>query len=248
MLFSFYYTEKIALFMRKSDPIYETIEDVSNSTNVDYVNAIIKEDTIIPGVNGLEVNAEKSFQKMKSFGAFNKYYLIFDQVKPEVSLEDNKDKIIMEGNASKKSVAIILSNKKEFIDYFQKNQIEASLLVTKDTLKRDSTLEQINNDSKYMKETDNLLDSLHQNKKICIVNNYNKDTCLKDRKYLVKPSLNLNRSNLANIKGKIQSGSIIFIEETAKLEDIKIVLNQINYKGLTILPLSKLILETNDNS
>ena len=246
MLFSFYYTERIALFMIKSDPIYETIEDVSSTTNVNYVNAIIKDNTIIPGVNGLEVNAEKSFQKMKSFGASNKYYLIFDQVKPDISLEDNKDKIITEGNASKKSVAIILSNQKVLIDYFQKNQIQASVLITKETLEKDSKLEQINDDSKYMKETDNLLDSLNQNKNICIVNAYNQDTCQKEKKYLVKPSLNLNRSNIASIKGKIQSGSIILIEETATLEDVKILLNQINYKGLSILTLSELIMENNE--
>ena len=39
----------------------------------------------------LTINVEKSFSAMKSFNAFNSYYLIYDQVKPDISLNDNKD-------------------------------------------------------------------------------------------------------------------------------------------------------------
>ena len=63
MLVSFYYTEKIALLMRQKDPIYETIEDVVDKSNTNFVNAIIEDSTIIPGINGLAVNVDKSFQK-----------------------------------------------------------------------------------------------------------------------------------------------------------------------------------------
>ena len=151
MLFSFYYTEKIALLMRKKDPIYESIEVIKEESNIDYVNAIIKDDNIIPGMNGLKVNTEKSFQKMKSFGAFNKYYLIFDQVKPEISLEDHKDKMITNGNSKKRMVSFILEENENIAKYLKENNIEASLLITKDTFKRDNYFEQINADNKNFK-------------------------------------------------------------------------------------------------
>jgi len=124
MLFSFYYTEKIALLMRQKDPIYETIEDVVSTSNTNYVNAIIDDKTIIPGMNGLAVNVDKSFQKMKSFGAFNKYYLIFDQVKPEISLEDHKDKMITNGNSKKRMVSFILEENENIAKYLKENNIE----------------------------------------------------------------------------------------------------------------------------
>lgn len=248
MLFSFYYTEKIALFMRTKDPIYETIETVKEDSNVSFVNAEIKDNQIIPGINGLSVNTEKSFQKMKSFGAFNKYYLIFDQVKPDISLEDNKDKIITEGNAKKKSVSLIVSENQELSNYLKQNNIKASILINQSSFTRDNSLEQINNDSKYFKETDNLLNSINQNKNICIINNYNLEMCKKEKKYLVKPSLELNSSNIASMKSKVQSGSIILITSSAKLEDLKILLKQIEYQGLNFLTLSELIFEENNNS
>lgn len=245
MLFSFYYTEKIALFMRQKDPIYETIEDVKEENNVHYVNAEIKGNTIVPGINGLSVNTDKSFQKMKSFGAFNKYYLIFDQIKPEISLEDNKDKIITMGNAQKKSVALILETTGEISDYIKTNKIPASLLINQETFQRDSYFEQINNDNKKFKETESLLNSIDKNKNICIDNKFNHEICNQMEKYLVKPGLELKSSNVASIKSKIESGAMIKIDETAKLEDLKIILQQIKYKGLTIISLSELIIEDN---
>ncbi len=248
MIFSFYYTEKIALMMRKKDPIYETIHVFAEDANTKSMNAIIKDDTIIPGINGLSVNVDKSFQKMKSFGAFNKYYLIFEQVKPEISLEDNKDKIITKGNSKKKSVSLLLEETGEISEYFKQQQIDASLLITQSTFQRDNVLEQINNDNKNFKNVDSLLDSIKKNKNICIVNNYNEEICRKNKKYLVKPSLELNSYNIASVKGKIESGDIIQIKKGTSLKDIKILLQQINYKGLKIINLSNLILEENNAS
>lgn len=246
MLFSFYYTEKIALFMRKKDPIYESIEVIKEDSNVNYVNAEIKNEKIIPGINGLSVNTEKSFQKMKSFGAFNKYYLIFDQIKPEISLEDNKDKIITEGNSKKKSISLVVSSNKEIENYLKEAKIKASTLIDKDSFEKTTNLEQINNDNKYFKETDSLLNSINQNKNICIYNTFNAEICKKEKKYLVKPNLELNGTNIANIKSKIASGSIILISSSAKVEDLKLLIKQIEYKGLKIIPLSELIFEQNN--
>lgn len=232
--------------MRKKDPIYESIEVIKEDSNINYVNAEIKNDNIIPGINGLSVNTEKSFQKMKSFGAFNKYYLIFDQVKPKISLEDNKDKIITIGNSKKKSISLIISSNEEIENYFINNNIEASKLITKDTFKNNSFFEQLNFDNKNFKETENLLNSINQNKNICLLNNFNEEVCKKEQKYLVQPTLELNSTNIATIKSKITSGAIILINSKAKLEDAKILLQQIEYKGLKMVPLSELIFEKNN--
>lgn len=246
MLFSFYYTEKIALMMRKKDPIYETINVFAEDSNTSSINATIKDNTIIPGINGLSVNIDKSFQKMKSFGAFNKYYLIFEQIKPEISLEDHKDKIITSGNSKKKSVSFILEETGEISEYFKQQKIKSSILITQESFKRDNYFEQINNDNKNFKQVDSLLDSIKQNKHICILNNYNEEQCRKSNKYLVKPELEFNNYNIASIKGKIESGQIILVKKGVSLKDMKILLQQINYKGLQITSLSELILEENN--
>ena len=135
MLFSFYYTEKI-------EEIEEKYKEVAT-------NAIIDGEYIVPGVMGRMVNKTKSFVNMKSFGVFNEYYLIFDNVKPDISLEDNKDKIIKSGHPSKKEIAYLLEEGNQAVEqYFEENKIVASLLVTEETYKNPSSFEQINNDQK----------------------------------------------------------------------------------------------------
>ena len=62
LCFSFYYTEKIALFMQQKDPIYETIETVKKDYETSSVNGIIYDEYIIPGIIGKEVNVMESFQ------------------------------------------------------------------------------------------------------------------------------------------------------------------------------------------
>lgn len=108
--FSFYYTEKIAYIMQDKDNLMIQINNLKDNYDVNYVNAIINENTIIPGINGIAVNSKKSYSKMKSFNVFNETYLEYDQIKPSVSLENNKDKIIIKGNKNKKAIAFIVEN------------------------------------------------------------------------------------------------------------------------------------------
>jgi len=238
MLFSFYYTEKIAFFMQTKDPLYATIINAKENEEVSSVNAIIDGDYIIPGVNGLSVNERKSFRSVKSFGEFNRTYLVFDQVKPDVTLENHKDKIIRQGNKSKTAVTILLEGNNEHIKYFLNKNKNFSVLVNNDTLKSDVSYEQINHDFKNYKEVNKQLES-----NICYVTDYNRDFCLKNKKYLVEATLTLNSSNIASIKGSIESGAIIFVKENVKLEDLDIIVKQIDSQGLKFLVLSELITE-----
>ena len=86
MVFSFYYTEKIALIVLNKNPLMQSIHEEKDNYEEDFVNALIDGDYIIPGINGLEVNARESFYKMQELDTFNQYYLVFDQIKPEISL------------------------------------------------------------------------------------------------------------------------------------------------------------------
>ncbi|UKI29085.1 MAG: hypothetical protein L6V78_01690 [Clostridium sp.] len=73
----------------------------------------MKNNTIIPGLNGKEIDYKKSLVKMEDFNAFNEHFLKFNDITPEISLEDNKDKIIIKGNPKKRSVSLILEQDKE---------------------------------------------------------------------------------------------------------------------------------------
>ena len=131
MLFSFYYTEKIAVIMQNKSPIMQNINEVEMKYIEIATNATVNGEYVVPGVMGRMVNKTKSFVNMKAFGVFNEYYLIFDDVKPDVSLEDHKDKIIKMGNQEKKSVAYLIEDGNDAIKkYLEDNKIPASLLIT----------------------------------------------------------------------------------------------------------------------
>lgn len=246
MLFSFYYTEKIALYAQNQNPIMEEINIAKDNLKVLSVDAVVSNEYIVPGINGLEVNVSKSFSKMKSFDSFNSYYLVFDQVYPDISLENNKDKIIRQGNKLKRSVALVLEDNANIKEYLKEQNIKASALTTLENYESNSAFEIINNDSNNFDKLNSLLKKQKLKSKICIINNANKNICIEKGYYLVEPTKELNSTNIANIKKNIESGDIILVSKTATLEDFKILINQIKYHDLNIIYLSELITEENN--
>lgn len=243
LVFSFYYTDKIALLVEQKNPVLQEIKNKKESLKVKSVNATIVDDSIIPGISGSVVNVEKSFQKMKSLNAYNEYYLVYDEVKPVISLNDNKDKIIVSGNKSKNQVSLIIANNPDLINYFSGYKV--NLLVNKDNYFKTSKYELINNETnkKLFNQVNTLLDKDNLNKNLCILNDYNKKLCLENDNYLVKPSLKLTHSSIIKVKNSLENGSIILIDKSAKKEDIAILLKQIEFQDLEIVYLSQLLKE-----
>ena len=127
MIFSFYYTEKVALYVQNNTPLKKEIISYKESNNILFVNADINGDYIIPGINGLEVNVNKSYNNMKSYNVFNEKYLVYDQVTPEISVSNFKNKIINMGNVKKGCVSIII-NGNDYVNYFKSRNINYDFL------------------------------------------------------------------------------------------------------------------------
>lgn len=244
ILLSFYTTNKTANLVRSQDPILKEIKSASLEKKEDFVNAVIKDDYIIPGMYGSVVDELKSLAKMKEQDVFNSLYLINQPIKPDISLNDNLDKIIIKGNSKKQAVSFIVdeSSSKEIKDYLVKNKIKASSLVTKDNFSKDSYFEQINNDFSNYKEVDKYLKKNKINTNICVLDNNNSNLkfCRSKKKYLVKPSLSLDNTNIIEVKEKLDSGSIIYLKSITYLDCL---VEYIKSKDLKIVPLSLLISE-----
>ena len=245
MVFSFYYTEKIALIVLNKNPLMQSINEQKENYEVGYVNAVIEGDYIIPGINGLMVNTRESFYGMQELNAFNEYYLVYEQVSPEVSLEDNKDKIIRKGNSKLKEVTFILNGTSDISEYLQTKNYKANLLVNINNYEKGSYFEVINNEVDAFDSLENTLNLNKENKNICVINNKNYDICLKKKKYLVEPTLTLNSTNYIDVKNNLDSGSIILIDSTASLSDVKLLLKEIKFKNYNVVYLSEMISEDN---
>ena len=244
VLLSFYTTNKTANLVRNQDPILKEIRNISLEKKEDFVNAVIQDDYIIPGMYGSVVDELKSLSKMKEQDVFNNLYLVSQPIKPDISLSDNLDKIIIKGNSKKQQVSFVIdeNSSKKIKDYLVKNSIKASLLITKDNFSKDSYFEQINNDFKNYKELDKTLKKNKINTNICVLDNNNSNLkfCKSKRKYLVKPGMFLDNANIIEIKTKLDSGSIIYIKDATYLDCL---VEYIKSKDLKIVPLSQLISE-----
>ena len=180
---------------------------------------------------------------MKSLNKYDEYYLVYDSIVPTISLQDNKDKIIISGNKKKNQVSLIIENTQELQSYFGKYNV--NLLITKYEYQINKGYELINNenDKKLFNQVETLLDKDKLNKHLCLINDNNKNICLENGNYLIKPSLILDNNSIIEVKNSLENGSIILIKKSAKKEDIAILLKQLNFQDLDIVYLSELIKE-----
>ena len=243
LLVSFYYTEKMSKIVVNNSSLVKEINKNIKEYNVASVSAIIEDEYIIPGLNGYAVNVLKSYNNMRYLDTFNSYYLEYDKITPDISLENNKDKIIKFGNPSKNNIALVIQDNQNIINYASSMDIKITRLVDSKTFDKNSIYEQINNDYENYSKVEAMLDNNNVNKNICFVSKNIKDVCLKNKKYLVEASVSLNSYNLASIKDSLKSGYVIFINDSVSLTDFKLLVKQINYQDLKINYLSELITE-----
>lgn len=96
--------------VKHKDSLYTEIVNKSADYYIPPQDAII--DRVwkaIPGLNGLEVDLEASYKKMKSKGKYDKDKLVFKQIKPEINISDLPPSPIYKGHPDKKMVSFIIN-------------------------------------------------------------------------------------------------------------------------------------------
>lgn len=241
--FSFYFTDRVSMMVANKSELMQEIKAVSSIYETDAVDAKIDivSNTIVPGKFGRTVNSQESYLEMHDFGSFNENYLVFDYVKPKLSIEDNKDKFITGGNSAFRRVNFIVDDNSEIEEYLKKLEMPFNKIV-KAYEKPDELVELINGGEN--KDKFNEIDSnLKEKARICVKGASNIDMCKKNSYYLVDPSLTLTSTNLIEIKNNINAGSIILLTSRAKLEDLKLLISEIEYKDFEIVNTSYIISE-----
>ena len=96
--------------MKQRDVLYKDIEN--NAQNYYIAPMDAKIDRVwkaIPALNGLEVDIEASYKKMKADGQFNKEKLVFKQLKPNILLSDLPPTPIYKGHPDKEMVSFLIN-------------------------------------------------------------------------------------------------------------------------------------------
>lgn len=243
MIFSFYLSDRITSLAIKKNPIMQNIQKTSESLTVMSKDATIIDNMIIPGVSGKKVDEDASFFKMKEFGSFNETFLVYEKVKPKISLEDNKDKVIIKGNDTIRQVSIIIEDDDNLIKYFSNANIKISVLSTLETNLENNEYINAEKTQENFNDLDSILKKNNLNKKICIIEYSHIDECIEKEYYLVKPNIMVSNSNIIKNKQSIDNGSIILINKNVSNESLNIIINQIKYLDLNTVYLSELITE-----
>ncbi|MFT0800795.1 polysaccharide deacetylase family protein [Bacillus swezeyi] len=94
----------------QKDDLYQELLQKAPEYEVKAQNAKIdKIWKAMPGYNGVKVNIEKSYKKMKRAGGFHEKLLVYDQVRPEVHLSSLKPEPIYRGHPDKPMVSFLIN-------------------------------------------------------------------------------------------------------------------------------------------
>lgn len=120
LISSFYLVNYVSLEIKNNDPLMKNI--LNNKKDIIGMDAYIEGNYIVPGLSTKIVNVDKSYIKMKKYGYYHESLYVYDEILPRISINDNKGKIIKNGNRNKYQVVLIVDHK-EVINYLKKNNI-----------------------------------------------------------------------------------------------------------------------------
>lgn len=266
--FSFFYTSQISSVIKNNDSLYIQIKDVTEQYKIEPIDAKIVDNTIIPGINGSKINIDKSYKKMKKLNSFNDNLLVYEDVKPKISIKDIYDKYIISGNKTKKQVSLIFvleddDNIEYILNILNEYEIKATFFTDGDWFENNNEL------------IINIIESDHNIGNLGYSHNYNvpgvfwmnsivkvlteqKDTycynlfddqtaldlCSSNKSYTIRPNIITKNNPLIEIKEKLTNGSIISLEvNDITLKQLPFIIEYINSKGLDLVNIETLIEE-----
>ena len=263
MCLSFFYTEKAVEVVKEYDEVYQKIVDVSNNYKKDPIDAYINDNTIIPGISGKSVNVDLSYSKMKRYGKYNDSLIVLSDIKPNISIDDNKNKFIISGNKKNNYVSLLFlikdsKNLKYILNILDEKNISCDLFFffffienNIDEFNKLNLKHNIGNFS-YNKDYSNSsfpwLDSIIKKKinkdyTFCYSDNNKTDIasiCSLSNDFTVVPNIILKNNFVSNVKDKLQNGSIISITiNDSNKSELPILINYIISKGYEIKTLNE---------
>ncbi len=266
--FSFFYTDKAVDIVRRNDPVMKSIMSNKDNYNISSVNAIINDDEVIPGINGISVNIKESYNNMKKYNSYNEDMFIFREVLPEINLNDNYDKYIVSGNKSKNQVALVFKIKDlEYVDEINKILLNKNVVATffidgiVIDYNADSIMELVNNkneienlgyDNEYSLDkffwTNNLIASLTKKDPKYCYTDYKVDSilelCSKYNMYTIIPNISVDNYPFLTVKKSLENGSIIsFNLNSDTIKELPSIISYIKQKGYNLVLLSDLLSE-----
>lgn len=267
-VFSFYYTNKLIEFSKSKDPIMIEIMKNKDDYNKLSIDALINNNYITPGSEGLEVDVDKSYTKMKKLGKYNDNLYVYDVVKPTISIKDNYNKIVINGNTTKKEVSLIfkvndLKNIENINKILFNNNVSATFFIDGNIKDDDINILKILDESnnyfgnlgynkkysiKTIKYTNALLDRIDDdNHNYCYVEKDDINvlkTCSEVKMYTIKPMVVSNIFPFTYIKQNLENGKIFSLDTNSyTLKQLDLIIKYVRQKGYDFVTLEEILNE-----
>lgn len=256
--FNFFISNRTTMVVRELDDIMKKIEETKGMYEIPAVDATINGKTIIPGLNGKKINIEKSYNKMKQLKKFNPNYFVYENVKPNSSIRNQYEKIIISGNQQKNMVSLVFvvnNNDKidSIIQILTENQVKGSFFIDGSWFEKNNELvlnlieegHTIGNLSYNLNYKDsgfvwinNILKKIgKQNQNYCYITNKEEDIeiCALQKNYIIQPNIIIDEKPLIEIKEKLTAGSIISLQVNDKTKnELNLIIKYIKSKGYNL--------------
>ena len=267
-VFSFYYTNKLIEFSKSKDPIMIEIMKNKDDYNKLSIDALINNNYITPGSEGLEVDVDKSYTKMKKLGKYNDNLYVYDVVKPTISIKDNYNKFVINGNTTKKEVSLIfkvndLKNIENINKILFNNNVSATFFIDGNIKDDDINILKILDESnnyfgnlgynkkysiKTIKYTNALLDRIDDdNHNYCYVEKDDINvlkTCSEVKMYTIKQMVVSNIFPFTYIKQNLENGKIFSLDTNSyTLKQLDLIIKYVRQKGYDFVTLEEILNE-----
>lgn len=270
MCLSFIYTEKTALVVKETDNIMIQIKKQNIEYKVEPIDAVIKNNTIRPGLSGKTINENKSYLNMKRVGVYNPKLLEYQIIRPKISIDKIYDKYVIGGNIKKNLISLIfivndidsidrvlkiLEDKKVkgnfFIDsiWLENNNDKVIKIIKANHIVGNLSYNMDYNHSDFI-WMDTIIKKIgNQKKGYCYTEKDNNNTlkiCAMHKNYTIRPEIVIQKYPLIEVKKNIKNGSIISLPISDAVENELIsIINYIEAKGYKTATLSELLSEDN---
>ncbi len=264
LLFTFTYTNKITSVIKENDDLLKQIEDIENQYIIEPINAVIKDNTIIAGISGSKINVKESYKKMKKIDEFNTNLLVYESIKPEISVLDYYDKYIIKSNKNEVSLLFLVeqnNNIEKILNILNNYEIKATFYVDGnwfennnekiiDLIEDGHTIGNLGYNYSYNVNGISWMNTIvtkigNQKYTYCYIEEENEDIlkiCKNNNSYTIIPNIIVKNNPLITIKQNLEKGSIISLKiNDTTLNELPLIIEYINSKDLNIVNLEEFI-------
>ena len=264
MLFTFTYTSKISMVIKENDDLLSQIKEVSTQYKKDPINATIKDNTIVAGVSGSQIDIDESYSKMKKLNQFNSNLFVYEKVKPDISVANNYDKYIVGGIKNEVSIIFLVEENNKIdsiLNILDEYEIKANFVVdgnwfennyTKiiDLIENDYIIGSLGYNYNYDVSGINWMNTIvtkigNQNDTYCyaeVENEKNLNICKNNKSYTIKPNIIVKNNPLITIKNNLKKGSIISLKINDEVKNqLPLIIEYINSRDYNIVNLEEFL-------